>query len=106
MQVHLQLHPQALGATPDEEWSAVIARRRAGQGHSIIEIVGQSFQVRPATADDASDMSALYAPVVEHTAISFELIPPERGKRIGARETRLRRDRMLSRRGIQTGFLA
>ncbi|MGH3914791.1 MAG: arsinothricin resistance N-acetyltransferase ArsN1 family B [Pseudonocardiaceae bacterium] len=38
--------------------------------------VSHSFRVRPATVDDARAMSAIYAPFVEHTAISFELIPP------------------------------
>lgn len=38
--------------------------------------MGHTVRVRPATAGDASDMSAIYAPIVEQTPISFELIPP------------------------------
>ena len=34
------------------------------------------FVIRPAVAADAADMQAIYAPIVERTAISFEEIPP------------------------------
>lgn len=34
--------------------------------------------MRPATADDAAAVLAIYAPIVESTPISFELIPPTR----------------------------
>jgi L-amino acid N-acyltransferase YncA len=35
-----------------------------------------SFVIRPATEDDAATMLAIYAPFVEHTAVSFETIAP------------------------------
>jgi phosphinothricin acetyltransferase len=35
-----------------------------------------SITVRPATPDDAASMQAIYAPIVEQTAVSFELTPP------------------------------
>lgn len=35
------------------------------------------MQLRFATADDAAAISAIYAPIVEHTAISFETQPPD-----------------------------
>ncbi len=35
-----------------------------------------TFSIRMATPDDAAACLAIYAPVVEHTAISFELEPP------------------------------
>jgi len=34
------------------------------------------FNVRPATANDARQVAAIYAPVVETTHISFEEIAP------------------------------
>jgi L-amino acid N-acyltransferase YncA len=43
------------------------------------------LKIHSATADDASAIRAIYAPIVESTAISFELVPPsveEMGKRI------------------------
>jgi len=46
--------------------------------------------IRPATADDAAACAAIYAPYVEDTAISFELVPPtaeEMGARISASST-------------------
>lgn len=42
-------------------------------------------QIRVATPSDAAAIQAIYAPVVEHTAISIELAPPsveEIGQRI------------------------
>lgn len=41
--------------------------------------------MRPARQEDAASLLAIYAPVVEHTAISWELVPPsveEFGQRI------------------------
>ncbi len=35
-----------------------------------------AVSVRPATVADAASVHAIYAPVVEHTAISFEEVPP------------------------------
>jgi L-amino acid N-acyltransferase YncA len=32
--------------------------------------------IRLATGDDAAQISAIYAPIVEHTIISFEVEPP------------------------------
>ena len=35
------------------------------------------MKIRPATLDDAAAAAAIYAPVVEHTKISFETEPPD-----------------------------
>jgi phosphinothricin acetyltransferase len=35
------------------------------------------FTIRPATVEDAEQIRAIYAPFVEHTAVSFEIeVPP------------------------------
>lgn len=39
-----------------------------------------SARVRIATLDDAEEIAAIYAPIVEHTVISFELEPPSAGE--------------------------
>ncbi|MGI9408828.1 MAG: arsinothricin resistance N-acetyltransferase ArsN1 family B [Hyphomicrobiaceae bacterium] len=47
----------------------------------------RSFEIRPATTSDAASIAAIYAPIVEHTAISFEEAPPaanEMAQRIAA----------------------
>ena len=36
------------------------------------------MRIRPATADDAAACAAIYAPYVAETAISFEIVPPDR----------------------------
>lgn len=49
-----------------------------------------AVSVRPATVADAASVHAIYAPVVEHTAISFEEMPPsidEMAARIEATST-------------------
>lgn len=38
------------------------------------------MHLRFATAADAAGIAAIYAPVVEHTAISFETVPPDAGE--------------------------
>ena len=45
------------------------------------------MHVRPATSADAAAMLAIYRPVVEHTTISFELVPPS----LDAFEARVRK---------------
>lgn len=35
------------------------------------------MSLRPARPDDAAAIAALYAPIVEHSIISFELVPPD-----------------------------
>ncbi|GJG85894.1 N-acetyltransferase [Gemmatimonadetes bacterium T265] len=34
------------------------------------------YRVRPARPEDAAEVGAIYAPLVEHTAVSFEEVPP------------------------------
>ena len=35
-----------------------------------------NFDLRDACSDDAPDIQAIYAPIVEETAISFEIVAP------------------------------
>lgn len=42
------------------------------------------IRLRGATAEDAGDLLAIYAPIVENTAISFEEVPPS-GEEMAAR---------------------
>lgn len=42
------------------------------------------IRLRGATAEDAGDLRAIYAPIVENTAISFEEVPPS-GEEMAAR---------------------
>lgn len=48
------------------------------------------MKIRTATPDDAAAVAAIYAPVVQHTAISFETDPPD------AAEMRSRIDKTLT----------
>ena len=48
------------------------------------------MKIRTATPDDATAVAAIYAPVVQHTAISFETDPPD------AAEMRSRIDKTLA----------
>lgn len=48
------------------------------------------MKIRTATPDDATAVAAIYAPVVQHTAISFETDPPD------AAEMRSRIDKTLT----------
>jgi phosphinothricin acetyltransferase len=48
------------------------------------------LKIRTATPDDAAAVAAIYAPVVQHTAISFETDPPD------AAEMRSRIDKTLA----------
>jgi L-amino acid N-acyltransferase YncA len=42
----------------------------------VVSVSPSQRHVRPATVDDARACAAIYAPYVETTAISFELVPP------------------------------
>jgi phosphinothricin acetyltransferase len=46
--------------------------------------------IRPAAVTDAAAMRAIYAPIVETTAISFEDVPPTIGEMAERIETTLR----------------
>lgn len=58
-------------------------RHRFSKSFSAIDAVPTEVLIRPARTDDAGAIQAIYAPLVEHTAISFEETVPTVWEMVG-----------------------